>query len=59
MVPDDLRLQVLVRALYWRILTFAIQSDLQWLKAYMPQMDFEGAVGLVRQVVERGEKSVN
>jgi uncharacterized protein (TIGR02569 family) len=48
---DELRLQILVRALYWRILTFAIQSDLVWIKAYMPQMDFEGAVALVRGVV--------
>lgn len=52
---DDLSLQVLVRALYWRILTFAIQSDLDWIAAYMPQMDFQGAVALVGEVVRRGE----
>jgi uncharacterized protein (TIGR02569 family) len=54
---DELRLQVLVRALYWRILTFAIQSDLPWIEKYMPNMDFEKAVRLVQEVVRREDKS--
>lgn len=54
---DELRLQVLVRALYWRILTFAIQSDLPWLGKHMPNIDFERAVRLVIEVVRRDEKS--
>jgi uncharacterized protein (TIGR02569 family) len=52
---DELRLQVLVRALNWRILVFAIQSDLAWIKVYMPKTDFEGAVKLVMELVDRGK----
>ena len=46
---DGIRLQILVRALYWRILTFAIQSDLPWLEAHLPRMDFDRAVRLVSE----------
>jgi hypothetical protein len=46
---DSFRLQILVRALYWRILTFAIQSDLPWLEAHLPSMDFDQAVRLVSE----------
>ena len=53
---DELRLQVLVRALYWRMLTFAIQSDLPWIEKHMRTMDFENTVKLVT-VVRREEKS--
>jgi hypothetical protein len=28
---DDERLQLLVRALYWRVLCFAIDSDMEWI----------------------------
>lgn len=54
---DEIRFQILVRALYWRILTFAIQSDLSWIEANMPRMDFEGAVRLVTEALEGAEIS--
>jgi uncharacterized protein (TIGR02569 family) len=48
---DSFRLQILIRALYWRILTFAIQSDLPWLELHLPRADFEHAVSLVSESV--------
>lgn len=48
---DSLRLQILIRALYWRILTCAIQSDLLWLEAAPQTMDFERAVKMVGESV--------
>lgn len=54
---DELRLHVLVRALCWRILTFAIQSDLPWLEKHTLNIDFELAVRLVIEVLRRNEKS--
>jgi len=46
---DRFRLQILIRALYWRILTFAIQSNLPWLEAHLTGMDFEKAVKMVSE----------
>lgn len=48
---DSFRLQILLRALYWRILTFAIQSDLQWIDKYLPGMDFEKAVKMLSESI--------
>jgi len=44
---DELRLQLLVRALYWRIITFAIDTDIAWVEVNLPKMDYAGAVEIV------------
>jgi uncharacterized protein (TIGR02569 family) len=50
---DEVRLQLLVRALYWRCLCFAIDPDMEFVRAYMPKMDFAGAVQILRNTMER------
>lgn len=52
---DELRLQILLRALYWRLVTFAIQTDIPWMEMHFPGMDFEGAVELVCEAVKGAE----
>jgi len=39
----EIRVQLLVRALYWRCLTFVIDADMEWLALYMPRSDYAGA----------------
>lgn len=50
---DEVRLQLLVRALYWRCLCFAIDPDMEFVRAYMPRMDFAGAARTLRDTMER------
>jgi len=46
-IKRDVGVQLLVRALYWRYLTFAIDPDLEWVKVNLPQADYAGAAGTV------------
>ncbi|KAH9217502.1 phosphotransferase family protein [Leptodontidium sp. 2 PMI_412] len=48
----ELRIQLLLRALYWRALTFAIDTDLRWVMENLPKADYEGAVEIVCCFVE-------
>jgi len=41
------RVQLLVRALYWRYLTFAIDPDLEWVRVNLPLADYAGAADLI------------
>ena len=50
---DEGRLQLLVRALYWRCLCFAIDPDMEFVRAYLPKMDFAGAVRILRDTRKR------
>ncbi|KAF5709934.1 ribosomal L1 [Fusarium mundagurra] len=45
---DHTRVQLLVRALYWRCLCFAIDSFLPFVNENLPKANFQGAVGIVR-----------
>lgn len=46
---DMLRLQLLVRALYWRALCFAIDPDLNFVQTFLPRMRFSWAASLVEE----------
>jgi uncharacterized protein (TIGR02569 family) len=48
----EIRVQLLVRALYWRCLTFVIDSDVEWLTANMPRSDYEGAAEALHRLLE-------
>lgn len=47
---DGIRTQLLVRAIYWRYLTFAINSDLDWIQRNLLKADYPGAVETVCKV---------
>ncbi len=47
------RVQLLVRALYWRYLTFAIDPDLEWVRVNLPRADYAGAADIVCGLVTR------
>ncbi|KAK4445733.1 hypothetical protein QBC34DRAFT_471489 [Podospora aff. communis PSN243] len=42
-VKREVGVELLLRALYWRYLTFAIDPDLEWIKVNLPEADYEGA----------------
>lgn len=48
---DDVRLQLLVRALHWRCLTFAIDSIVDWVRVNIPKVDFMGAARLLEEII--------
>lgn len=48
---DGARAQLLVRAMYWRCLTFAIDPDLEWVEANLPRADYVGAVQVMFDVL--------
>jgi uncharacterized protein (TIGR02569 family) len=48
---DHTRVQLLVRALYWRCLAFAIDSDVAWVKENLPNADFGRAVEVIAGLV--------
>ncbi|KAM0550594.1 hypothetical protein ACHAPJ_008852 [Fusarium lateritium] len=48
---DHMRLQLLVRALYWRCLAFAIDPDVAWVKENLPRADFGRAAEVVAGMV--------
>lgn len=48
----ETRLQLLVRALHWRCLTFCIDPIVDWVRANIPKVDFIGAACLLGEVVD-------
>ncbi|KAH7137692.1 phosphotransferase family protein [Dactylonectria macrodidyma] len=48
----NMRLQLLVRALYWRCLTFAIDSDVEWVREHLPHANFNMALTIVTNLLE-------
>ena len=44
---DELRLQLLVRAMHWRYLTFVVDTDLAWVRENLHKADYETAVNVV------------
>ena len=49
---NELRLQLLVRAMHWRCLTFAVDTDLAWVRTHLDEADYETAVNVVRGFME-------
>jgi hypothetical protein len=45
--------QLLVRALYWRYITFAIDPDLEWVRINLPQADFKTAANIVCGLIDK------
>ncbi len=43
----EVRVQLLLRALYWRYVTFAIDPDLEWVRIHLPRADFKGAADVI------------
>lgn len=41
---DHVKSQLLVRAMYWRNITFAIDPDREWIRQHIGQADFQGAL---------------
>lgn len=54
---DELHLQYLVRALFWRCLTFAIDHDPQWIRDTVPIEGFLGANRVVKEVMHDMEQA--
>ncbi|KAM0433512.1 hypothetical protein ACHAPT_004392 [Fusarium lateritium] len=50
---DEVHLQMLVRALYWRCLTFAIDSDVPWVRDNWPRADYDRSVDIVRGIMDK------
>ncbi|RSL56797.1 hypothetical protein CEP54_008633 [Fusarium duplospermum] len=48
---DEVHLQLLVRALYWRCLTFAIDSDEAWVRDNWTRTDYGRAVEIVQRII--------
>ncbi|KAJ9654453.1 hypothetical protein H2198_006533 [Neophaeococcomyces mojaviensis] len=48
---DDVRLQLLVRAVYWRCITFAIDTDVQWVQQHVAKADFQGALDIIHDLI--------
>ncbi|KAF5580141.1 hypothetical protein FPANT_9415 [Fusarium pseudoanthophilum] len=48
---DHTRVQLLVRALYWRCLCFAIDPFLPFVNENLPKANFQGAVEIVRELM--------
>ncbi|KAF4459516.1 ribosomal L1, partial [Fusarium albosuccineum] len=48
---DEVRLQLLLRALYWRCLTFAIDSDIAWVEENLPRARYSKAVEVLRDFI--------
>lgn len=44
---DYVRVQLLVRALHWRYVTFAIDPDLEWVRVNLPKADYAGAANVI------------
>ncbi|KAF5553814.1 ribosomal L1 [Fusarium mexicanum] len=50
---DHTRMQLLVRALYWRCLCFAIDLILPWVNENLPKANFAGAIEVVRELMSK------
>jgi hypothetical protein len=48
----ETKIQLVLRALYWRCLTFVIDTDLDWVKEHILKSDFPRAVDVVCGFVE-------
>ncbi|KAL6365663.1 hypothetical protein LRP88_01664 [Fusarium phalaenopsidis] len=48
---DEVHSQLLVRALYWRCLTFAIDSDEAWVRENWPRTDYGRAADIVQKIM--------
>ncbi|KAF4332110.1 ribosomal L1 [Fusarium beomiforme] len=48
---DHTRMQLLVRALYWRCLSFAIDPILPWVNENLPKADFGKAIEIVKEMM--------
>lgn len=48
---DEVHLQLLVRALYWRCLTFAIDPDEAWVRENWPRTDYGRAADIVQKIM--------
>ncbi|KAJ6440552.1 dihydroxyacetone kinase [Purpureocillium lavendulum] len=48
---DEVRIQLLVRALYWRVITFAIDTDVNWIREHIAKADYPKAVEILRSVI--------
>lgn len=48
---DHTRMQLLLRALYWRCLSFAIDSIVPWVSENLPKATFGRAIGVVGELV--------
>ncbi|KAH7153335.1 phosphotransferase family protein [Dactylonectria macrodidyma] len=54
------QLQLLVRALFWRCVTFAIDPDMAFVRLHVPRVDFRGAARIVGKLInEAKEANVN
>lgn len=51
---DELRIQLLARALCWRCVTFSIDTDLGWIRAHVSKADYHGAARTLREFVRDG-----
>ncbi|KAH7133101.1 phosphotransferase family protein [Dactylonectria estremocensis] len=57
---DGIRLQLLVRALFRRCITFAINSGMNFVRLRAPRVDFRGAARIVRTLIDEAKvASVN
>lgn len=50
---DSFKLQLLIRALYWRCLTLTIDPDLEWIRQNAPKANYPAAVSMVRDIVDK------
>ncbi|KAI9151314.1 hypothetical protein HJFPF1_08516 [Paramyrothecium foliicola] len=48
---DEFRLQLLVRALYWRIMSFTIDPEMAFVRAFVPTADYTTATKIVEQLI--------
>ncbi|KAK2609228.1 hypothetical protein QQS21_002162 [Conoideocrella luteorostrata] len=48
---DEVKLQLLVRALYWRCLTLTIDPIIEWVRQHAPRSDYHGAARLLREIL--------
>jgi hypothetical protein len=55
---DKFRLQLLVRALYWRCVTFAIDSHMPFVNAVLPKTTFLAAAAIVEVMVHESDNHV-
>ena len=53
---DELRLQLLVRALQWRILAFCIDPDMSFVRAFVPTADYKRTIDMVEVFIAQLDK---
>jgi len=50
---DHRKLQILIRAIYFRLSTFCIQADKTWVEKHFQQFNFDQAIQLLELAVSR------